>query len=112
MNCKPDDIAVVVRPLYRRSMCGSGSVVVVKPGTHVTVKTFDGVYWSIEEPLPLDARWSCGCFMLGTIRWLPDSALRPIRPTNGEDETLSWKCGKPPAIEPVAHPKPQVEFSR
>jgi hypothetical protein len=93
MNCKPGDLAVVVR-----SMAGNeGKIVrcVELVGDHKfnepngVVVTFSNT-WRIDPPL---------------IGWrglqskhAPDEVLRPIRDNNGEDEMLTW-AGKPSDIK-------------
>ena len=85
MNCKPGDLAVIVR-----SIAGN-------EGRIVRCLEFVG---------PGDDQKLCDCWLLdqqipGTlrpIRVISDSKLRPIRDNNGEDETLTW-AGKPEGVK-------------
>jgi hypothetical protein len=73
MRCKPGDLAVIVKG-------DAGDNHVGKLVT--TVRLFDADSWVCNPRLlGFDGRG---------IAWL-DSALRPIRPSDGEDESLSWK---------------------
>lgn len=77
MNCKPGDLAMIVSiesPYHR------GKIVTV-----VRVSNMFDDSWVCDPDLE-DAEG------VG-IDWA-DCALRPIRPTDGEDETLQW-AGKP-----------------
>ncbi len=84
MNCKPGDLAVVVK-----SAAGNeGKIVrcIRLLGRGVTVgplgDTFADWIWEIDSQLP---DWSGG---MG--RDIHDSALRPIRENDGEDESPQW----------------------
>lgn len=77
MNCKPGDLAMYVGPVQQ----SRGRVVlVVAPSPYVLSE------WVIDPPLAYVAGYS--------NIYAKDSSLRPIRPTDGEDETLQW-AGKP-----------------
>lgn len=78
MNCKPGDLAVVVKG------AASGNVV-------VCIDRFDGPWageprfepgWRLDRLL-VNERGSYNTYRV-------DSALRPIRDQPGEDETLTW----------------------
>lgn len=86
MNCKEGDLAIVIR-----SKCGNegkivrcvkylGEIRLVSINLKVSDPT---ACWHIEPPL-------IGVF--GKIgNGFPDRDLKPIRNSDGEDETLSWK---------------------
>lgn len=73
MNCKPDDLAIVVPDLpadeFMRDMI-----------VRVTTHHFDGVdYWDIERDIPApDGSFVCG---------IEDSILRPLTPPSGSVTT-------------------------
>jgi hypothetical protein len=91
MNCKPGELAVVVR-----GSIGLGAVIrcirllgtfapfepikVAGRGWHCSVS--GGQVWEVEHPLFATAS---------------DSCLRPIRDNDGDDETLAW-AGKPEKV--------------
>lgn len=64
------------------------------------------VYWKATGPV--DA-WELDVMlpsMEGPLaNKIADMWLRPIRDADGEDETLTWKCGKAPKVEPVTQPE-------
>lgn len=83
MNCKPGDLAVIVRSkkghlgklvhvlcIDREDRLGTWEV---KP------------LWNIK--LPSGKKYF----------YIPDSQLKPIRPNDGQDETLTW-AGKPEQV--------------
>lgn len=89
MNCKPGDLAVFVR-----STCGNEGLIV----TCLRLATREEIVanclrntpvWVTDRP----TRWSWGqplCFA-------HDENLRPIRDSDGADETLAW-AGKPQEV--------------
>jgi hypothetical protein len=87
MNCKPGDLAVVVK-----SHAGNeGKIVRCVEYTGLNFWPFIGVdhSWRIDSSLRSYA---------GTYgNDIADSQLRPIRDNDGEDETLTW-AGKPESI--------------
>jgi hypothetical protein len=91
MNCKPGDLAVIIR-----SVSGNeGKIVRVlrmskeKIGLLAPDGFKHGIVWDIDPHLP---GWN------GLIaKWALDYQLRPIRDNDGEDETLTW-AGKPESI--------------
>lgn len=83
MNCKPGDMAVIVRGQH------VGRIVeVLKWGPSRNVETPEG-WWVYSSSVigTVDGRFE-------NVVVYADSWLRPIRPTDGEDETLQW-AGKP-----------------
>lgn len=98
MNCKPGDLAVVVRSRLGRS---TGRIVeVVSPavpgemarGFRFVPKDETGPYWRIRGRVFLTDGTEID-------EWFAQDAwLRPIRDQDGEDETLTW-AGKPSDIK-------------
>jgi hypothetical protein len=81
MNCKLGDLAVIVRnwgPDSQRLLGIVCRVMAPVPG-------FWGPGWELAEPLPNGD--TC----------IHDECLRPIRDSDGEDETLTW-AGKPQEV--------------
>jgi hypothetical protein len=85
MNCKPGDLAVVLR-----SICGNEGKIVrcvrfvgTKPIQFPEGTRLVGNLWEIDPPLP-------GFDGLLAL-YATDGDLKPIRDNDGEDETLSWK---------------------
>lgn len=75
MRCRPGDLAVIVRA--RKKADWLGRIVLV-------VEQFDHDSW-ITDPMPA-----------GFISVL-DTSMRPIRDSDGADETLAW-AGKPEEV--------------
>lgn len=92
MNCKQGDLAVIVDSDVGN--CGKIVRCVSLHGsrTHdLDGLKFDGyssIRWVIDPPV--SCGWVGGGF--GNLYTIEDQDLRPIRPTDGEDETLSWKA--------------------
>ena len=83
-NCKLGDLAIIVRS--RTSPQDIGKIV-----TCVKLRPSpDGnPAWIIDPPLTNGIVFHEGRYRLPD--WIADECLRPIRPGNGEDETLTWK---------------------
>ena len=87
MNCKPGDLAIIVRSRYGNA----GKVVKVVSLLHGRgLRNHDGFEpgyaWHIEPKLPTwGGDWTDQAL---------DHNLRPIRDNDKEDETLTW-AGKP-----------------
>jgi hypothetical protein len=85
MNCKPGDLAVIVR-----SIAGNEGKIV----RCVTPVFMDGILgagmrWVTDPPLP---------DFLGNGSYPPlDANMRPIRDNDGADETLTW-ASKPEGV--------------
>jgi hypothetical protein len=75
MNCKQGDLAVVIKSNFEPKYIGS----IVK--CVQLSNSFDEPGWIVEP-------------QLGNWGEIADGILRPIRPNEGEDETLTW-AGKP-----------------
>lgn len=104
MNCKPGDLAVVCRNL-RPDSPNRGKIVrcleVVPDGTILPpqyrwssgerAQVMSGAWWRVNVDITYVNRGAgptlCAPYIL-------DRALRPLRPDDGEDETLTW-AGKP-----------------
>ena len=98
MNCKKGDLAVVIhgeksagRIVKVLEQCRAGDEFVSECGRKFIMGDgIPGHTWHIE-----------GFVYIANIRaWCPianDEDLRPIRPNDGEDETLAW-AGKPEQV--------------
>lgn len=90
MNCKPGDLAVIVG--------GLGPANSPNRGKFVTIGKFLGRVngWEGAD------RWEVDADVVGTRgtlhRHVRDCYLRPIRDSDGTDETLTW-AGKPQPVE-------------
>lgn len=88
MNCRPGDLAIIVK-----SVAGNEGKIVrcirLLPSGSDKKFVFDGPRWVIDRPVPD----SIGL----EISSLADCALRPIRDNDGEDEMLRI-TGKPQEI--------------
>lgn len=84
MNCKKGDLAVYVGK--SKSQVGKIVTCVSFGGS----KTLLADHWYVEPHIVRDRDGKlCG--------YVKDASLRPIRPTDGEDETLQW-AGKPKEV--------------
>lgn len=81
LNCKPGDLAVIVR-----STCGNEGKIVrcieLHPAGTDNSPIFKGPIWEIDAPIP--STWG------DQTPYCPDSQLRPLRDNQGADETLTW----------------------
>lgn len=103
MNCKPGDLAVVVR-----SIAGNEGLVLTCLRLATESEMRDGYYWRGLAPMWVTDRVSRNNIG-GSDALMPDALLRPIRDQPGEDETLTWAEVPKPA---VLAPKPQREYAR
>ncbi len=107
MNCRPGDLAIVVRS--SRAPVRLGTIVrVLRPALsgEAFVSTCGGIArfvderpsWVVESARP-QPWWTdlSGRTRLFKQRVFWDANLRPIRPNEGDDETLSW-AGKPEQV--------------
>jgi hypothetical protein len=91
MNCKPGDLAVVVK-----SYAGNEGKIVRVLQLNKKQQLFGpngleyGIVWEIDPPL-------IGWGGVKLTKAMFDYQLRPIRDNDGEDETLTW-AGKPESI--------------
>jgi hypothetical protein len=77
VNCKPGDLAIVVRCAVDKAVIGQ----IVK--TKQLLLNWREPVWVLEEPLRSKATGFDN-------RKIADSCLRPIRDNDKEDETLTW----------------------
>ena len=86
MNCKPGDIAIVVRAGATAENVGK-LVEVIEPSS-----AYPG--WWFVQSLSGYMSGSAGRCIGGSIE---DHRLRPLRDSGGDDETLTW-AGKPAKV--------------
>ncbi len=107
MNCKPDDLAVIVRDDFPENI---GALVhVLRPAGEAfnfsTPTGSDvGFEWEVMPSRCLRAwndDFTSSPSEPGEPVAFPDSCLRPLRDNPGEDETLSW-AGLPKKVGEVA----------
>lgn len=84
MNCKPGDLAVVVRSATNPENIGRIVRCVDMTRRRLAGSWEECECWIVEPDITV----------YGAIA---DRCLRPIRPTDGEDETLTW-AGKPEQV--------------
>jgi len=93
MNCKPGDLAVVVRSRFKSNIGKLCRVICFSDSQH-----WD---WKVEAISPLQhatkSMAEVGIVWPGQITQAHDFCLRPIRDNDGEDETLAW-AGKPQEV--------------
>lgn len=77
MNCKPGDLAVIVRTRDPAGRKYIGKVV-------TCVRIVEECYWDVDPALP-------------RYVMVNDWCLRPIRDQDGDDETITW-AGKPEKV--------------
>lgn len=92
MNCKPGDLAVVVRAEKMPENLGRLVIVERAADEQEFVRNHAGHIWIVRTAAgsPMSAMFSSGRVGQVISRPYSDSALRPIRPNEGEDESLSW----------------------
>jgi hypothetical protein len=95
MNCKPGDLAVIVRSVVESNMGRIVRCTRLATASELDqwrVRTDRGPVWIIEQPIP----HTIG----GAKPFSMDAGLRPIRPQDDDatDETLLWL--------PVPHKEP------
>lgn len=102
MNCKPGDLAVIIRG--RTPGCKYvGSIVEVLKVERPT--SIFGLIWAVKFSRPLIGvalrknGEVLGVSGLSTVHGCPDAWLRPIRDQPGADETLRWLDVPVPEIE-------------
>lgn len=93
MNCKPGELAIVVRS----TVGNEGRIVRCLHLASDGDMNRHGVWIGGADPVwLLDGlcRWVHPLLGERLVPFMTDSALRPIRDNDGEDETLTW-AGKP-----------------
>lgn len=81
MNCKPGDLAVIVRPSNPQNIGKIVRVIECKLTSWIDGST--GYGWSFEGPVMF------GITGVKATR-INDDILRPIRDQPGQDESLTW----------------------
>lgn len=89
MNCKPGDLAVIVRPWSREQDIGRPVTVVRMGAPGSTVQMRGGLFSTAVGPLKSQS-WLCDASGPGFPCFIADECLRPIRDQAGEDESLQW----------------------
>lgn len=77
MNCRPGDLAVIVKPAGKQTLCLVGKIV------RVTVAVYEGGEWcwEYEGERLLQSRF-------GVLWYIEDDLLRPIRPDGVADDEV------------------------
>jgi hypothetical protein len=83
MRCKKNELAIVIKNNYGNSGKIVRCVRLATPEDWVGKWSIFGPTWVIDTPL-LDS-------LGGRVYMCHDASLMPIRPSEGQDETLSWK---------------------
>lgn len=88
MNCKPGDLAVLVRVEKPQLEPNIGKLVTV-------LRAYDATRWWVRNEQPMLASHAPGVYHQVPVgNWViaSDPSLRPIRPQadDAQDETLSW----------------------
>ena len=91
MNCKPGDLAIVVRARVPANLGRIIRVIVFNPNARFVNRpgVFGGWEYEGEELIPSEPGYRC--------RAVRDECLRPLRNQDGADETLQW-AGKPEGV--------------
>lgn len=110
MNCKPGDMAVVVKDeCYLIHPWTLERVQLLKPGTIVRVMrlgTRDG-YWEIEEPLYISFRFPvAGNTGVAVISAISDDLLRPLRGDGVSDDEVRELYTPSPVDSPALSTQP------
>lgn len=89
MNCKPNDVAVVIRDITICDLFGPGHVRIVKSGTIVRVLVVDAnAVWTIEDPFVVRGVFACGIPFHCTVTGIDDSELRPLKGDGVSDDEV------------------------
>ncbi len=106
MNCKPGDLAMVIRGIWTPELAGRFVTVVrlAVPGEVIDAVVYSqsGPGWVVESsagglPVRIRSGPDAGKLLFKRQRVIRDELLRPIRDNDGEDETLAW-AGKPQQV--------------
>lgn len=84
MNCKQGDLAIFVKSKY-------GNIGRIVTCIRLATKA-DFIRFSAEDPQ--EPAWLVDIYLHGSIHDIPlarDGNLRPIRDSDGQDETLTWQ---------------------
>lgn len=109
LNCKPGDLAVIIREAKGRDdICGRIVEVIKKapskgdfllPCGYRHHEVNRGDEWIVRFPNLVKVDLSCGGSRLAEFACVSDCSLRPLRDSDGQDERFAW-AGKP-AKEPA-----------
>lgn len=97
MNCKPGDLAIVVRSIGGRNLGVVVTCVRLATSSEVAaarLRTWERPVWRVDRNIHI-------VYNTGDVEMHPfvaDSRLRPIRDNNGEDEVLRI-AGRPREVE-------------
>lgn len=101
MNCKPGDLAVIVRSNFGNE----GAIVrciAFFPAYEGRGDKYPRDAWGVEGTLKVSSDWTADdtlwCRRRGFDHVVVANRLRPIRDQPGDDETLSW-AGKPQEVK-------------
>jgi len=107
MNCKPGDLAIVVSGVTTPEMIGY-LVTIVRRLAPNESNNHGGLYlltsdvcWLVEGLPLIPERTMDGRLHMVRQRGIADHHLRPIRPSEGADETLTWAGLPQPSKETV-----------
>ena len=107
LNCKPGDLAVIVRESPFANGVMGMIVEVLSLAPNEIFRLPCGFWnaaaapgypsWVCKFQNPITVRLESGELRRAIFASVRDLALRPIRPADGEDETLAW-AGKPEEV--------------
>lgn len=89
MNCKQGDLAVIIRAVMAENI---GRFVTVGQAAYFNAEL--GHIWRVTPQHPMRGVNFYSLMPVAKVDQCPDAWLCPIRPNDGEDETLTW-AGKP-----------------
>lgn len=95
MNCKPGDLAIIIRDIegWDHERYPGVTFLAKTAGRIVTVASLDvgaeDPSWLLEKPFDTLVTAN-GVTRVGAILAVGDDEVRPIRDQPGEDETLTW----------------------
>ena len=116
MNCKPGDLAIIIRGHRPRSKFVGTIVEVLDLQRHQSVF---GLVWNVRFPRALvgvavsKTGLHLGPSGLSAVHGVPDAWMKPIRDQPGADETLEWAPvpprprPQPPPAAPAETPEPE-----
>ena len=92
MNCKPGDLAVIVRSDFPASI---GCLCLVLKSNEID---HEGMWcWAVRASNKIEWEYGFKTVVLNRHGFVPDAWLRPIRDNDGEDEMLRI-VGKPEGV--------------
>ena len=91
MNCKPGDLAVIVRARVSANLGRIIRVTSFDPYSRFVDRPGVSGGWRYEGAELISSEFGLRCLRV------PDDVLRPIRDTDGDDESFSW-AGKPQGV--------------